>query len=200
MSEKAFNQSVNERFSIENARQLAFKLHQGQKDHSGQDYILHPERVVNNVTKMFPNADEETIIAAWLHDTIEDCFINDKQVDQEYLKQQGVPKKSIKMIDLVTKPVGDTRKYDEVIDDLAKTGNVGAIMVKIADNGDNLHPKRVEELFRSQMEKDEPGKAKRLNDRYHSSIKTLSKVLGINPEVIFTIIKSSPQLKTAFTI
>ncbi|HPF78069.1 MAG TPA: hypothetical protein PLF01_02145 [Alphaproteobacteria bacterium] len=200
MSHAEFNQSVNGTATLADVRRLAYTLHQGQKDHSGKDYILHPERVVNNLIRFFPDATEHEIMAAWLHDTMEDCYVDGKKVDAEYLLSQGVPQVVVTMVELLTKPEDDEREYEEVIDDLIESCNDGAIKIKISDNGDNLHPVRVAELFRSQMERDNPGKAERLKNRYMNSIEKLSHTLGINPSRIFTLINNPEPLKQEFVL
>ena len=49
---------------------LAIELHKGQKDKSGEPYILHVERVACN----FPNDSPEYLVAL-LHDTVEDTEV-----------------------------------------------------------------------------------------------------------------------------
>lgn len=200
MLDRPFNQNSNRVASLEDVRRLAYHLHQGQQDHLRKDYILHPERVVNNVNRFFPQASEQVIMAAWLHDTMKNCKIDRKPVDEEYLRQQNIPEEVITMVRLLTKPEDDDREYDEVIDDLVKSGNEGAMMVKIADNGDTLHPVRIDALRRSQMEKENPGKAQRLHDRYVASIEKLSNTLGIQVDKIFTTIQNPPPLEQKFKL
>lgn len=53
------------------------KAHQGQKRYSGEDYITHPVEVSRILAKL--HMDQDTIMAALLHDVIEDTDI-DKQV------------------------------------------------------------------------------------------------------------------------
>ena len=57
------------------AAKLASDAHRGQLDKSGQPYILHPARVANNIKRLIPNPDPELLMAAWLHDVIEDCSL-----------------------------------------------------------------------------------------------------------------------------
>lgn len=59
---------------------------------------------------------------------------------------------------------------------------------KIADNMDNLHPRRVEELYRIN-----PDKAQRLGIRYRQSIEKLAGALGIDKDRVFSLIESIPS-------
>ncbi|MCI5060743.1 MAG: HD domain-containing protein [Alphaproteobacteria bacterium] len=189
-----FNKNENNRITAK-ARKLADILHDGQTDHTGNDYILHPERVVNNLLRIYPDASSDMICAAWLHDVMEDCEMNGKKVDEDFLRSQEIPEAAIKMVRLLTKPDDDKRSYEEVIDDLIASDNVGAMIIKIADNMDNLHPVRKAELRAVN-----PDKAKRLQDRYLASVQKLCHATGISIIKTFQAIANSPALKTEFRL
>lgn len=66
--------------SIELAKQLAYRAHEGQfRKYNGKPYIIHPEEVATMVGKFchsrsFPEDQTERMVsAAWLHDVLEDC-------------------------------------------------------------------------------------------------------------------------------
>ena len=60
---------------LERARQLAHLAHQGQKrKYTEEDYIIHPSQIVDNLQKY--TSCQETLAAAWLHDVVEDTFVN----------------------------------------------------------------------------------------------------------------------------
>ena len=65
----------NKRFydfdKIKRAYAFAAKLHEGQFRQSGEPYILHPVAVAQNVAQL--GMDTDSICAALLHDTVEDC-------------------------------------------------------------------------------------------------------------------------------
>lgn len=164
---------------------LVQELHKYQTDHSGQPYAFHPRRVAANVRMIEPQADNDTVMAALLHDTIEDCGI-----DEAFLQQKGYSEDCIAMIRLVTKSDHDKRLYEQVIDDLILSGNRNAMIVKLADNMDNLHPERVRDLIAS-----DPQKAQRLGERYRTSIGKLSAALGMNKDRVFELIDKSPNLE-----
>jgi guanosine-3',5'-bis(diphosphate) 3'-pyrophosphohydrolase len=60
---------------------LAEKAHQGQKRSSGEDYIIHPLNVAATLVKLRMDAD--SIIAGFLHDTIEDCDVKPEEIEEE---------------------------------------------------------------------------------------------------------------------
>ncbi len=181
---EGFMNAANHSPAIEDAKALATELHKGQTDHLGKDYILHPGRVVDNLLKICPNAHSDVIMAAWLHDTVEDCGI-----DEAYLRQRGFSEDCIVMVMAVTKPENDTRGYEEVIDDLIATGNIGAMLIKIADNMDNKHPDRI-----GRFKMINPEKAERLDNRYSNSIVKLCRAAGIDLNDVLISIQNAPKL------
>ncbi len=160
-------------------------LHAEQTDQSGKPYVNHPLRVANNIRKIASDCNDDIVMAALLHDTIEDCGI-----DETFLRQNGYSEDCITTIKLVTKPKNDKRSYDQVIDDLTSSGNRNAMIVKLADNMDNLHPERVRNLMAS-----DPEKAQRLGERYRASIEKLCSATGINKNRVFKLIDNSPNLE-----
>ena len=134
----------------EKAMQIAIKVHNGQVDKGGNDYINHPIRVSENCS-----LDEDKIVAL-LHDTIED---GDITVD--YLLMQGFPH------DIVDAVLSVSRNKDEGYFDFilrCKANPIGR-RVKIADLKDNMDITRLNEL----TEKD----INRLK-KYHKAYKMLN--------------------------
>ena len=134
----------------EKAMQIAIKVHDGQVDKGGNDYINHPIRVSENCS-----LDEEKIVAL-LHDTIEDGDIT-----ADYLIMQGFPH------DIVDAVLSVSRNKDEGYFDFilrCKANPIGR-RVKIADLKDNMDITRLNEL----TEKD----INRLK-KYHKAYKILN--------------------------
>lgn len=69
---------------IEEAFLFAEKAHRGQKRKSGEDYIFHPLEVAIYLTEY--HADEATIIAALLHDTVEDTKYTLEDIEERFGK------------------------------------------------------------------------------------------------------------------
>lgn len=62
------------------AARLATQAHEGQKrKYTGRDYIEHPARVAGRVA-LQPNAREDMVAAAFLHDTLEDTQATDADI------------------------------------------------------------------------------------------------------------------------
>ena len=69
---------------VEEAFLFAKKAHEGQKRKSGEDYIFHPLEVAMYLTEYY--ADEDTIIAALLHDTVEDTDNTLEDIEKHFGK------------------------------------------------------------------------------------------------------------------
>ena len=151
-------------------------LHEGEHDKVGKPYHSHPERVAEDyLPQLWPEADEDTRMAALLHDVIEDCGVT-----KDDLREEGYSERCIEMVHLLSKPEGDQRSYEEVIDDLIASNNKNAMIIKMADNMDNLAWHRLEGLY-----KIDPDKAKNLFERYNASLQKLSQATGIRcPEML----------------
>lgn len=113
------------------ALQIATKAHEGQKDKSGYEYIMHPIRVAERCK------DTRAKIVAMLHDTIEDTFVT-----TDYLRKQGFPDEIIEGVLSVTKREGES--YDEFVRRAAE--NPLGKEVKKADLEDNMDIRRLKEL------------------------------------------------------
>jgi len=113
------------------ALQIAIRAHEGQKDKSGRDYVMHPIRVAERCKS--PKAK----VVALLHDTIEDT-----EVTADYLKGQGFPEEIVEGVLSVTKREGEP--YQEFVRRAAR--NPIGKEVKLADLEDNMDLRRLGEL------------------------------------------------------
>ena len=77
-----------EKKMITKAYLFAFEKHFGQKRHTGEDYIVHPLNVAYILTDL--NADYQTLCAALLHDTIEDCDVTMEEISNEFSPEIAV--------------------------------------------------------------------------------------------------------------
>ena len=68
--------------NVKKGLEFAIKAHKGQKRKSGEDYVIHPI-LVATITSYFSN-DEDVIIAALLHDVIEDTPYTKEDIEKEF--------------------------------------------------------------------------------------------------------------------
>lgn len=154
---------------IEDAKAWATALHSGQADKAGEPYIEHPARVVGHLLRVFPDATDDEIQAAWLHDVMEDCGVS-----ADEMLNRGYSPDVASIVSRLTKPRGIS--YPGWILSLASDGGSSAIRVKIADIMDNADPRRLRRL-------DEETRH-RLVRKYHSALSILRRALtatGIPP-------------------
>src|SRR5438046_7531630 len=71
--------------TIEQAFILAKKAHEGQKRHTGEPYITHPVAVALSLAQM--RMDPATIMAAILHDVIEDTPVEKHDLVTQFGKE-----------------------------------------------------------------------------------------------------------------
>ena len=116
---------------------FAFEKHFGQKRHTGEDYIVHPFNVAYILADI--NADYQTICAALLHDTIEDCEVTKEELSLEFSPEIA------NLVDGVTKInrlnfSGDNEamlaNHRKII--VGLTEDVRVIIIKLADRLHNM--------------------------------------------------------------
>lgn len=191
-----FADAVNPTPTIETTRQMAAYFHRKQEEITGVPYINHPVRVAQNLAKLKPLApegmiDDRVIMAALLHDVMEDCYIDDEEtrkVNEDDLKSWGYDEETIAMVKGVTNEESASFVYEEKIQKLIDSGNIGAMLVKLADNMDNSHPLRA-----ASYAKINPEKGARLQARYKASIIAISDALGINSDDVFDLVENHYQ-------
>lgn len=129
---------------IARAVEVASAAHAGQVDKSGAAYIEHPARVASNVRQLFPDAPDEAVAVAWLHDVAEDTDVGCVE-----LLQMGFPADVVEGVDAMTK-----RKAEPVEEYFSRVrSNALARMVKAADLKDNTEPARVAMLDQATAER-----------------------------------------------
>ncbi len=115
--------------SLQLAIEIAKEAHYGYTDKGGNDYFLHPERVMNNLKSTV-----EKIVGV-LHDVIED----NKNFTFEYLRKKGFGDDVLVPLDNVTRREGET--YDEFLYRVKQ--HPVSIAVKIEDILDNCDLTRI---------------------------------------------------------
>jgi len=150
---------------IELALELACRIHRGQTDKAGKPYILHPLAVWHRVRF----EDEETQIAALLHDALEDVAKEAPPEEREIARRV--------LCETIQKVFGDdvyatvlalTRLDDEVYFQYVKRAgaNPRAKKIKKADLQENMSPERIAALSE---------KERGIVDRYRRAFSYLEK-------------------------
>ena len=124
--------------SVEHALRVALQAHSGQRDKGGQPYILHPIRLMCQMT----TAVERTV--ALLHDVVEDsaCTL-------ETLRAEGFSSTVVAAVDHLTRR--DEETYQTFIERVQQSPL--ATQIKIADLVDNLDASRIPNLTRSNVDR-----------------------------------------------
>ncbi len=117
--------------TLENAVAIAAQAHRGQKDKADDPYLLHPLRMMLRMNS------EAEMIAAVLHDVVEDC---DWTLEQ--LRDKGFSEEVLQAVDCLTHRNGEA--YEEFIKRAQE--NPIARQVKIADLEDNMNIERIVEI------------------------------------------------------
>jgi len=131
--------------TIEMAIQIAIDAHKGQVDKAGEPYILHPLRVMMNVS-----GEAEKIVAV-LHDVIEDSAVTLAD-----LERSGFSKEVCAAVGALTK--AEQEDYDAYLQRVRQ--NPIAHRVKLADLTDNMDLQRLPELS--------PDSYKRMSKYHHA--------------------------------
>jgi len=122
---------------IEQACRLAESAHTGQCRHTGEPYITHPLSVALILAEM--RMDPPTIIAAILHDVIEDTPLEKKDIVEAFGQEvadlvDGVTK--LTQIEFENRAMAQAENFRKMMMAMAK--DIRVILVKIADRLHNM--------------------------------------------------------------
>jgi GTP pyrophosphokinase len=133
---RRYNPNADEAL-LNRAYVYAMKAHGKQKRASGDPYFSHPLEVAGILTDL--KLDDATIIAALLHDTIEDTRATRAQIEKQFGKEigglvEGLTK--LKKLDLVSKRAEQAENLRKLL--LAIADDVRVLLVKLADRLHNM--------------------------------------------------------------
>jgi GTP pyrophosphokinase len=133
---KRYNPNADEAL-LNRAYVYAMKAHGSQKRASGDPYMSHPLEVAAILTEL--RLDDATIVAAVLHDTIEDTEATREEIDTLFGHEigalvEGLTK--IKKLDLVSKKAAQAENLRKLL--LAIADDVRVLLVKLADRLHNM--------------------------------------------------------------
>jgi (p)ppGpp synthase/HD superfamily hydrolase len=124
--------------TLEDAIALAVEAHRGQRDKTGQPYILHVLRVMLRLE----TADEQ--MAGVLHDVVEDT-----PYTLDNLRRLGYPEPVVEAVDCLTRRGDET--YEQFVE--RAIANPIARRVKLADLEDNMDVRRLPEITEKDRER-----------------------------------------------
>lgn len=123
--------------TIEHAYLLAKKAHEGQLRYTGDPYITHPLAVAEILAEM--RMDPQTIMAAIMHDVIEDTNVEKEDLVKHFGKEvadlvDGVTK--LTQIEFETRAQAQAENFRKMVMAMAK--DIRVILVKLADRLHNM--------------------------------------------------------------
>src|SRR6185437_9154882 len=133
---RSYNPDTDEDL-LNRAYVYAMKAHGAQTRASGDPYFSHPLEVAAILTDL--RVDDATIVAALLHDTIEDTEATSAEIDQLFGKDighlvEGLTK--LKRLDLVSREAKQAENLRKLL--LAIAEDVRVLLVKLADRLHNM--------------------------------------------------------------
>ena len=119
---------------LDKAIQFATKAHEGQiRKYTGEPYIVHPLAVMEIVKTVDHTV--EMLMAAVLHDTVEDCDVTIQDIDREF---GPVVAKLVDELTDVSKPEDGNRAFRKGLDrEHSAQASAQGQTIKIADLLDN---------------------------------------------------------------
>ena len=126
---------------LEKAFIFAYKAHRNQKRKTGQPYIIHPVSVAMILADL--KVDVNTIIAALLHDTIEDTVVDDQMVTEKFgpvvcSLVDGVTKLNLSLDNVVYNSKQDIQASNVRKMFIALSDDIRVIFIKLADRLHNM--------------------------------------------------------------
>ncbi|WP_294087128.1 RelA/SpoT family protein [uncultured Actinobacillus sp.] len=122
---------------VKRAFVIARDAHEGQTRSSGEPYITHPVAVAGIIAEM--KLDHEAVMAALLHDVIEDTPYTEEQLAAEFGSNvaeivQGVSK--LDKLKFRTRQEAQVENFRKMI--LAMTKDIRVVLIKLADRTHNM--------------------------------------------------------------
>jgi guanosine-3',5'-bis(diphosphate) 3'-pyrophosphohydrolase len=122
---------------VRGAYAVGARAHASQRRKSGEPYITHPVAVATILAGL--HLDAETIIAAMLHDTLEDTAITRAQLEASFGTTvtdlvDGVTK--LERVDFASRPEADAESFRKML--LAMARDLRVILIKLADRLHNM--------------------------------------------------------------
>ena len=133
---RSYNPDTNEDL-LNRAYVYAMKAHGDQKRASGDPYFSHPLEVAAILTNL--KLDDATIVAALLHDTIEDTEATRAEIDNMFGHEIGALVEGLtklKRLELVSREAKQAENLRKLL--LAIADDVRVLLIKLADRLHNM--------------------------------------------------------------
>ena len=133
---KQYNPNTNEDL-LNRAYVFAMKAHGSQKRDSGDPYFTHPLEVAAILTEL--KVDDATIVAAMLHDTIEDTPVTRDDIDRMFGSEIGAlvdGLTKLNKLDFASKHAQQAENFRKLL--LAIADDARVLLVKLADRLHNM--------------------------------------------------------------
>lgn len=122
---------------VKRAFVIARDAHEGQYRSSGEPYITHPVAVASIIAEM--KLDHEAIMAALLHDVIEDTPYTEQQLTAEFGQSVAEIVEGVSKLDKLkfrTRKEAEAENFRKMI--LAMTKDIRVVLIKLADRTHNM--------------------------------------------------------------
>src|SRR5437867_297088 len=148
-SVKSYNPKADLK-ELQRAFAFAETSHQGQKRASGEDFIEHPLGVAQILADL--GMDTTTLVAALLHDVVEDTDLTLEQVEQEFGEQVGQIVDGLTRLDKITFRSREQEQAENVRKMIvAMARDIRVLLIKLADR---LHNMRTLQVFSRQKQQE----------------------------------------------
>ena len=122
---------------VKRAFVVARDAHEGQSRSSGEPYIIHPVAVASIIAEM--RLDHEAVMAALLHDVIEDTPYTEEQLKDEFGASVAEIVEGVSKLDKLkfrTRQEAEVANFRKMI--LAMTKDIRVVLIKLADRTHNM--------------------------------------------------------------
>ena len=122
---------------VKRAFVIARDAHEGQSRSSGEPYITHPVAVASIIAEM--RLDHEAVMAALLHDVIEDTPYTEEQLKDEFGASVAEIVEGVSKLDKLkfrTRQEAEVANFRKMI--LAMTKDIRVVLIKLADRTHNM--------------------------------------------------------------
>ncbi|MEM9530488.1 MAG: bifunctional (p)ppGpp synthetase/guanosine-3',5'-bis(diphosphate) 3'-pyrophosphohydrolase [Pseudomonadota bacterium] len=122
---------------VERAFRISAEAHEGQTRRSGEAYIHHPIEVAEILAKL--SMDDDTLVAALLHDTVEDTELTTEDVEAEFGPTVAALVDGVTKLDKIhfsSRQEAAAESFRKLL--LAMTRDIRVILIKLADRLHNM--------------------------------------------------------------